>query len=336
MRSQGRAVLLGVSLAAAAVTSCVFLPRHAVQPRVAFPHRVHVEQKLACTDCHAQDDATGSIGHTSPDVCRICHERQEDPLLHAERVLPPLYDESGAPRGPFFLALDEELVFDHAAHARYVPCEACHAEVIEGSDIGPDMALRKPACMDCHTRMAAPNDCSTCHQRTRRDTRPESHDRNWLREHGLVAESERSRCALCHLEKGGVASCTGCHLTVPPRSHTEAFKRRSHGLLATMDRSACQTCHTTDFCTACHQGVRPTSHRGSFGSPQNNHCLTCHFPLSSEPSCRVCHLATPSHSTGASQPPGHVAGANCRACHGFGARLPHADDGSACQSCHPL
>ena len=142
-------------------------------------------------------------------------------------------------------------------------------------------------------------------------------------------------CVLCHPEAGGPHSCTGCHRVMPPRNHTEAFKRRGHGLLVSFDRSSCMACHQSDFCIRCHENTRPISHRGSWGSPRNTHCLRCHEPVSSQPSCRICHVGTPSHSTGAAQPADHTPGANCRICHGFNARLPHVDNGSECAACHP-
>jgi hypothetical protein len=101
-----------------------------------------------------------------------------------------------------------------------------------------------------------------------------------------------------------------------------------------MDRESCAVCHQRDFCDRCHASTEPMNHVGAFGGTLSTHCLGCHFPLSAEEGCGVCHKATPSHLLAAPKPPDHVPGMNCLQCHGIQQPLPHVDKGDDCNTCH--
>ena len=110
-------------------------------------------------------------------------------------------------------------------------------------------------------------------------------------------------------------------------------------LLRAIDRTRCRVCHTTEFCIRCHESTPPRSHRGPWARGRNPHCMRCHFPISANPECVVCHRENPTHDTAPPQPSWHLPGMNCRNCHnaagGGGARpLRHIDNGMPCQVCH--
>jgi hypothetical protein len=300
--------------------------------RVPFPHRPHLAEELACADCHQWDEEKGTYSPTTFKTCEICHKTLDKDKEPEQRVDRFYQDEK--PKGPLHTTLSSEIIFSHTRHkGDNLDCKNCHGDLAASDSLGPEMQITMTMCMDCHAANGVSNDCATCHREIRRDRRPPSHDTQWPRVHGTnllgdpVAQKE---CWLCHTE----STCNGCHLQVMPESHNNQFRRRSHGLFVSMDRETCRTCHQSNFCDRCHNEVLPSTHTGTWGSPKDRHCLVCHEPVGSEPSCSVCHKSTPSHSRAAPKPPGHTPGMNCRQCHGLSAPLPHVDNGDNCNDCH--
>ncbi|MEW6743651.1 MAG: cytochrome c3 family protein [Planctomycetota bacterium] len=297
--------------------------------RVPFPHRPHIEQAgMECGACHRRSES-GAAVKPAPEVCAECHELSAG-SPDAPKILALFRDSQ--PAGPFFTVLSGEIIFDHERHAGGLECAACHGEMAQSESLGAELRISMSQCMACHEDVGAANDCATCHREIRADRRPPSHGGPWLEVHGLDRRgSDLARCWLCHEERG----CEACHLDVKPKDHTNQFRRRGHGLLASMDRARCQVCHQSDFCVRCHEDTRPSSHIGSFGSPRNRHCALCHLPVTADPSCSVCHAATPSHELAPSLP-GNKAhetatDSDCRSCH---TNLRHFDNGQSCRLCH--
>ena len=180
-------------------------------------------------------------------------------------------------------------------------------------------------------------ECSTCHDDGRTPkTKPVGHNTAWEKEHGSWIQrnglAPDSTCLLCHRE----SQCSACHQQNPPKDHTLFWKNKAHGVSVGLDRGRCLACHKqVDFCERCHQSNQPLDHAASWGLPLNQHCLNCHFPVTSAGAsrCFVCHKTTPSHVAAPAQPSTapHVAGANCRGCH---INLRHPDNGMTCTTCH--
>jgi hypothetical protein len=78
-----------------------------------------------------------------------------------------------------------------------------------------------------------------------------------------------------------------CHRSEPPESHNVFWHLRGHGIAAMIDRENCAACHETDSCDQCHRNNTPRNHVAGWGEPRDLHCLTCHFPLSSDALRRV-------------------------------------------------
>lgn len=307
-----------------------------------FSHQVHVvEQGLDCAMCHMTED--GATRPLPPDLgqCALCHDSLDADKPEHRRAAAFFVAAPGAPAdaAPVLRAglprYSSEVRFDHTAHAALLgdDCLACHVGMDQSAALRLDDALSMRDCTECHERSGRADTCSVCHTELDLGVAPPNHVRDWLTLHGEASRDPHpptaSDCALCHSQ----ASCTECHQSTPPASHDEHFRLRGHGVLADLSRESCMTCHRSDSCIQCHESTRPLSHHGAFGSPLNNHCVGCHFPLAGE-GCATCHRGTPSHASAAPQPGDHVPGANCRLCHGAGAPLPHVDDGSACALCH--
>jgi len=316
-------------------SACLLVRQWTAEERT-FSHALHVEgEGMDCTMCHLTADSEGPAGMPVLESCLLCHESIDEDQPDAARHAAALFDEAGSVRRPLLASVPDEVLFSHGRHADAgVACADCHGSVGESDGIPEESAVPKAECMDCHAQSGLTNRCEECHQSIRADLPPDSHGGLWTSTHGQVVRREDSRsvhqCGMCHSD----SSCSTCHQEQRPRDHTNYWRRRGHGIAVALDRSRCATCHQSDACDRCHESVRPVSHRGSFGSPRNTHCVTCHFPVAGE-GCVTCHKQTPSHQfLAAPLPADHNPGMNCRQCHGLSAPLPHPDKGDRCTACH--
>lgn len=305
------------------------------EPALVFNHKVHFDEGLACEDCHTGVLDSDEPGYPALGGCMLCHDSMQDEETPPEKRIETLFDAEENYLPARHSQLADETIFSHQRHVEAeLDCSACHGDLETAETLDPDvLAVSMSECMDCHSEKSAPNECTTCHTEYDTEKAPYTHDHNWQRLHGRIVRAQPgdlvNDCSLCHTEQ----TCVSCHRDEQPESHNNFFRLRGHGIQASIDRQSCWACHRTDFCERCHSETRPLSHSGAWGSPQNNHCLGCHEPLNAS-SCYTCHKATPSHRMATPKPPGHVASMNCRLCHGMGVALPHADNGSDCNSCH--
>ena len=294
-----------------------------------FRHAQHgAEAGLVCTNCHRGAEHEDAAGMPQQSQCQICHlkiDAEKPPERHAASLF-----EDGKFRRTPRQYLAGEILFSHQKHAPSTQCTACHVGI---ENDAPLQLMRMSACVACHKEQSAANECATCHRDLRADRAPTSHAFGWQRSHGLVVRAHDTAtvndCSMCHQESG----CSKCHREVPPANHDNYFRLRGHGLMARMDRQNCSACHRSDSCDACHRESRPITHAGSFGTPRNNHCISCHLPVTNT-DCFTCHRSTPSHATAPPLPPTHNPAMNCRMCHGAGQPLNHADNGTECTTCH--
>jgi hypothetical protein len=323
---------IAIVLGSVAIVGCALVGLEGPLRPFGFDHRIHAAEGLDCSDCHIGAETADDPGMPTLGQCMLCHEAL-DAQKPPERHVAVLFVD-GVYQAAHRSRLDPEVVFSHAKHvSRDDDCAACHVGIDANEHIDDLEPVSMDDCMACHTRQGAANDCATCHSQIDVGVRPRSHGSAWLELHGRVVrahgEARVDQCTLCHSE----SSCAACHRDSPPRSHDHWFRRRTHGLYARTDRESCAACRRPDACDRCHREARPMSHRGSFGSPRNTHCLSCHFPLQSD-ECATCHRATPSHALGAPKPAWHSPGMNCVQCHGLTAPLPHVHKGDDCNACH--
>jgi len=294
-----------------------------------FNHRAHIAQGLTCLFCHKIAPAGGPPMMPEKDLCLVCHA--ESPQQAEVESFFTNYDLRRDD-----LSFSSEVKFSHPVHEESIKdCGTCHQGIRTSERSGLQLRQGMDGCVACHESLNLPSDCSSCHAEIDRDWKPDNHAQLWTKRHGQIARERSGRalenCALCHTED----TCIDCHAVEQPGSHTEFFRMRGHGLTASMDRQNCAACHRSDFCNRCHLETQPLSHftNPNFGSPRNDHCLSCHYPLRSE-NCSVCHLGTPSHSIAPPKPIWHSPAMDCRSCHEAGIRLDHADGGQDCNLCH--
>jgi len=332
-RTRGRVGAGAIVLLAAACTLLSQMEQEETLPR--FDHALHAAKtNLDCDSCHREASTSADAGMPSTAQCSLCHkdldkekppERQASVFFAGDAIVSARVTE-----------IDEEVRFSHQAHAKHgVACADCHGDIASSHAVPASARVTMDACIACHTqRTGRAEECAACHQQIRIDRAPESHLREWTRRHGGVVRmaggAKAADCTMCHTQE---RDCAGCHSVEAPADHTNYWRTRGHGISVRIDRDRCAACHQTDSCDRCHHDSAPRSHTASFGSPLDRHCNTCHLPLSSS-GCATCHKSTPSHAQAPPMPPDHVAGMNCRQCHGLSVPLPHPDKGDSCTSCH--
>ena len=137
-------------------------------------------------------------------------------------------------------------------------------------------------------------------------TKPNTHNSNWIVQHGKSAQNNLSDCLMCHDERSEFISC---HEDMAPRNHTTTFVNRTHGMEVRWKRSNCQVCHKSDYCDSCHETSYPLSHVGANFASGNqsetgSHCgSSCVLPSGSwtntpSKNCIVCHKTRPETKQG--------------------------------------
>jgi len=303
-----------------------------------FSHRQHLDRDtmehatgahVACTDCHARNDAKEPIlpGHAQ---CAPCHDR--NPGVKAQLAMEKCagchpQKSVDLRRGRLFITGD--LKFSHATHVTdrkgaTVPCIACHDRVAEASSRTENAVPTMERCAQCHedsdrtpdrVRMA---NCAVCHAAPNlaaapanhmvgaKGARPADHTLDFRKNHGARAGAKDAQCSRCHQHQGQAPgevqgapedSCFQCHQVMRPQDHNLMF-RDDHGREAQADSARCAQCHQPETCVACHS-VPPRSHTPLAEFRLGGHaqqarfgltaCLTCH---TFETTCAQCHRGT--------------------------------------------
>ena len=140
--------------------------RPAVAQPIEFPHNVHIEQELTCTDyCHESANTGPVAGLPSLNTCMICHEVLATDRPRIQEIA-ELYEKG--------IDLDWNRVygypaaahvrFNHAPHVRAgVDCATCHGNVAAQTVAQRNVDLHMGFCVACHAERNASIDCYTCH-----------------------------------------------------------------------------------------------------------------------------------------------------------------------------
>jgi cytochrome c7-like protein len=250
------------------------------------PHAKHVEQKVACEQCHtklAESDQPRPAPPTM-EACTSCHKHEQDfaqarcAPCHKDLTRFPIRPVAMYNHGGRFLA-------EHAGAARTgaEACAQCHDQTY---------------CADCHAKTVS----------TRVEVRfPEDvsrdfiHRGDYLSRHTIDAKADSASCNRCH----GTSFCQSCHqmegliATLDASSlngrdpHPPGWAMRGgaqfHGDAARRDIASCAACHdqgAVSVCVKCHRvggvGGNPhplafTNRHGQDEISKNTMCRTCHL-----------------------------------------------------------
>ena len=304
-----------------------------------FSHRVHTEKGISCKACHITVRKDSLAGMPKERKCIMCHETINKGVS-AEKIY--TLNEWKSTREPN-LKIFADVKFSHKKHLENGRvCSDCHNNVADSDTLTVEHMPNVNTCVQCHGQWLNDTQCVKCHIKTRLTTKPEDHERvDFMMVHGKKLKDKpfdnwmegtgrhSHLCFQCHKQD----HCITCHNEMPPRDHTNQWRRVGHGVSAGINRNSCQTCHRSDFCFRCHERTRPASHVANWGATRSRHCAHCHEPLSSN-NCIVCHKSTPSHDRAPFAPTFVRRGSPCRSCHYSVVPLDHFDNGEDCENCH--
>jgi Fe-S cluster assembly scaffold protein SufB len=95
-----------------------------------------------CMSCHA------SVKKDSPHIARLAAAAKENKPLPWVRVY----------------KIPSYVFFSHRIHVETgATCQTCHGPVAERDVITKEVDISMGACMDCHRKNKASNDCKFCH-----------------------------------------------------------------------------------------------------------------------------------------------------------------------------
>lgn len=324
------------------------------ESEIHFSHAKHMERGLSdCNTCHAYKEDLApkwpkmpkcltchmkNFDTNNPRSCLLCHTKP-GMKIKVKHNIPKKY---------------RDLKFTHKVHLENnVACNKCHSSIEKSdtitTDLLPDMYRN---CVPCHKERGADKiACDVCHKHIKKNRMPLYHeerwvnheDPRWMLKHGSEFYYNKNYCKRCHSDQNW---CVNCHQIQKPKSHNNAWRRRTHGFAASWERKKCMACHQEDFCVRCHTNTTPLSHtnpcwrlcqRGKNKSV-SRHCLNCHYSISMV-ECRVCH-PRPEHPSAIDSPHPPFSG-NCyqSGCHPAGrpGAAPHSippDMTNKCKVCH--
>lgn len=276
----------------------IWLSGTAQQDETTFSHQQHVEQEMACSDCHAAVDTSLKASDNllpNAESCYACHEAEgkfQTWLKTEEKIL-------FAPKTPLHIAF-----FPHAKHiqADKPNCSACHAGIEKSTNMQEVYLPQMASCTHCHNNLEQMSYCQTCHAKNE-NLKPVDHQMaSWKLQHGVESQTNLMNCTACHTTN----ACIQCHQgdNLDHKVHGLNYQHR-HGIFAKGNKTTCITCHEeASFCNDCHQMqmVMPRSHaRANWTNKTNgggharaakldlDSCISCHSENKTQPICIQCH-----------------------------------------------
>ena len=143
------------------------------QQPLPFSHAVHAAQEIECVDCHPGAERGVEAGLPSIGGCLRCHMRpQGNPkggAQHADQIVRQRAAEGGAFRWVQVTRNSAHVYFSHRAHVTFakMSCSDCHGDVASWAapPRSPNPSLvDMGACMSCHRKRGASNECQACHR----------------------------------------------------------------------------------------------------------------------------------------------------------------------------
>jgi formamidopyrimidine-DNA glycosylase len=135
-----------------------------VQP-IAFNHRIHLQNGMQCTSCHAGVTEGPDAGIPSVTFCMACHQAVAPDNPEIKKVTAYAAKEQDIPWKPvYWFYASEHVRFQHGPHIRAgVDCQECHGDVSQQTVAVKSKKLNMNFCISCHRAKGASADCTTCH-----------------------------------------------------------------------------------------------------------------------------------------------------------------------------
>lgn len=167
----GRQVFWGLGLAALLAGGCGAVPQETPAPTQPMPfnHAVHVEEDLACLDCHNQADKGPYAATVTIDGCMKCHAEAKEDEKPVLTQLRELHAGGREIAWRWVNRLPGHVYFPHEPHVVYgeVPCQECHGAVEKATEAFTTSQvehLTMAKCIACHEERQVVTDCVACHK----------------------------------------------------------------------------------------------------------------------------------------------------------------------------
>jgi Cytochrome c7 and related cytochrome c len=131
---------------------------------IPFSHKTHAVLGVKCLYCHPIKDPGFAAGLPDDALCMSCHETIKTESAAIQKLAQQA--KSGiAIEGMRIYTVPDYVWFSHKSHHRGagLECETCHGPVAEREVIVKEKPTSMTACMDCHAKRRASNDCGFCH-----------------------------------------------------------------------------------------------------------------------------------------------------------------------------
>ena len=155
-----------VSSSAQETTAGAFRPPPPPEQPVAFSHRIHTAQRLACTNCHAGAETADAASLPPLATCMGCHATVRTDSAEVQKLAGYSSRKEEVPWRRVY-RVPAYVYFSHALHApadTSMACDACHGPVRELDVMQKLKDTSMAACMQCHTEKSAPVRCDACHE----------------------------------------------------------------------------------------------------------------------------------------------------------------------------
>jgi hypothetical protein len=139
-------------------------PPAPAQP-IPYSHKLHVGTVgLKCSFCHENKDPGEFMGIPVASKCMTCHQsiKIDSPAIGKlaeyhknNRVIPWVR----------IYQIPSYVFFSHRSHVQSgAACADCHGPVEQREALRKEVPTTMGACMDCHQKRKASNDCTFCHE----------------------------------------------------------------------------------------------------------------------------------------------------------------------------
>jgi hypothetical protein len=185
-----------------------------------FSHKLHLQLKKQCGDCHAavatstspQDNLLPSVA-----VCQPCHDSR---VIRAPRPTPVTHFSHAqhvklGNISPLIAAAIDKRTYlsdigDIRSHLNSTnACLACHRGIDTSEHVTDANMPQMADCLVCHNQIDPPFSCEKCHDPKWPGLQPANHHAANFHDIHSTKAIVKQGCALCH---GRSFTCMGCHL----------------------------------------------------------------------------------------------------------------------------
>ena len=141
-----------------------FEPKPPPEQPLPFSHKVHVGLGAQCLDCHKIEDPGFLAGYPPTATCMACHAAIKTDSPHVQKLAVLDKEKKDVPWVKVYKVPDY-VYFSHDWHHREakIECQECHGPVGDREAIFQEKPTTMVACMSCHDRHKASNECNLCH-----------------------------------------------------------------------------------------------------------------------------------------------------------------------------